>query len=165
MGLFSTIMSSGGGRALGGAAAGGLIGGMNTGDLGGFVGGAAAGAAFGAGAPFLGGQLGRLGTVAGAGWGGASLAANAMRSGSLGLRRGLYKLGKGGTGFDRFTSKLGDKAAIYGLRGSAQASRAAGYIGDKAIAVNKYGGQGLAALGLGASAYIGSSMIGSNRGY
>jgi hypothetical protein len=157
MGMFSTIGASMAGRAGVGAIAGGGLGYLNTGDIGGVIGGAAAGAGMGAGLPWMRGQAGRLGTISGRigqGLGGMNRGARAMSNYGAGLARG--------TGI---TSNLGFGMLRGGITAQRGLSAASGFIGNNAVAVNKWGGRGLAAAGFGSAAYMGSSMIGSNRGY
>jgi hypothetical protein len=148
MGLFGMAKNMLGGLGKS-AAIGGGLGYMNTGDLGGIAGGAAAGAAFGmfglpAGRKYLGGLLGRRSPA-------GMAAAGLERAG-----RGALSLGWGS---NSSTLMRGATRAFGGL------NTAAGFIGRNATMVNKVGGYGLAALGMGASAHIGSSVISSNRGY
>lgn len=141
------------GNMFGGAMIGGLAGGLMTGDTGGIIG----GAAMGVGA----GRVNKLG--AGLGLGG--LAARGMRSASRGLRAGRNRLisgavssagGKMGVAFG-----YGADVAQLGMMGARGASR---FIGRNAITANKYAGYGMAAMGVGAGAYIGSTVLNSNRG-
>ena len=140
-----------------GAAAGGIMGGMsdNGSALGGAIGGAAAGLAM------TKGNMSRLG---GLGGGASSIAQKGLGYGATGagmLRGGLPKL--------LSNSGYGNAAVGFGMAGAGAASRgmsrAASYIGNKSININRYGARALAGLGAGSAAMIGSSIMSSNRGY
>jgi hypothetical protein len=118
-----------------------------TGNMGGAIGGAAGGFAFPAMSKFGGG----LGFAGGAG-------------------KGLGMLSRGiGRGRGYMEGRIGGPLATYGARGLGFAQRgigtARGFLGGNALAVNKWAGRGMATLGAASGAYIGSSVIGSNRGY
>jgi len=145
-----------------GAAAGGALGLMNTGDLGGMAGGAAMGAAAaGIGIPAVSRMASNRGLsfagAAGSGLGFLGRGAAKMRGAGIGM------MGRGG----RIGSNVGlgmSAAGRLGVSGATAGISALGRPGVS-IAVNKWGGRGLAAMGVGSAAYIGSSVIGSNRGY
>jgi hypothetical protein len=121
-----------------------------TGSWGGAAGGAAGGFAFPTMAKFAGG-LNAGGILSGA----------ANRLGSL---AGRAAVGIGRRGWD---SKL--SYAAYGRQGLSMAAsglwRAGGFMGRNAVAANKYAGYAVAGLGAASGAYIGNSVISSNRGY
>lgn len=123
------------GRAIAGAIGGALVGGVGTGSWSG----AGIGAAFGAGTAGFGGLLGARMT--------------AGRKGNLarGMAQGLGMLG-----------------TARGIRGTAidrSLTRAAAFMGRNQIAINRYGKQALLGMATASSAYIGSSLLSSNRGY
>jgi len=149
------------GRMGKGAALGAGVGWMSQDGSGwrGAVGGAAGGALFGAAAPYAGRALSnRLGSF-------SSLAQKGLGYGARGAR-GLANYGAGMVVRNSgMASNLGStmfKAGSLGQQGFGAASAFMG--GPGGIATNKYGGMALAALGLGSSAYIGSSMLSSNQG-
>ena len=157
MGLFSAGRSMLG-RAGKGAAIGGAAGYGSTGDYRGAMGGAVGGAAFGAAMPFAGRALSnRFGSISG----------NLQRGLGAGMR-GSRSLANYGAGMARgagISSNAGFGMLRAGNLGQRGMGAASSFIGKNSVSVNKYGGMGLAALGLGASAHIGSSVIGSNRGF
>jgi hypothetical protein len=152
-------------RTLGMAAGGGALGYMNTGDLGGIAGGAAGGALFGAvGFPMGRNFLARRGKLAGlAGRGAGFLERGALgaasRAGGYAQRYGPMTgvATRGGIAANRVQGWAGRAATGLAMGGE--------FIGRNAVMTNKIGGGALAALGLGASAHIGSSVISSNRGF
>ena len=135
------------GRAL----AGGLAGGIMSGDWGGAAGGAAVGA--------VGwGALNKLG-------GGLNVArdmGNQLGALGRGVRKGQSFLNKGA-----FDMTVGGAARGYAGMGLGAASRglksAQSFIGRNALATNRYAGYAMGAAGVGAGAYIGSSVLRSNR--
>lgn len=134
--------------------AGGLLGGALTGDLGGVAAGAAAGGV--------------------GGWAGGKMLAN---------RGGISGLASKGLGYGMGLARRGSQMGAAGYYGGAlgktvggglfQASNALGmgmgtaknWIGNNAALTNKVGGVALGAMGIAASAHIGSSVLRSNRGY
>jgi hypothetical protein len=134
-------------NAIGGGVIGGALGYANTGDTGGILGGVAAGAAFGG----LGG--GKLGN-----WAGSKMPGLA--------NRGFYNAARG---FNYLAGKAAEKGTNLGFEaamwGKGVSSRMLGRSIHYSQGVNKWGSRAATAAGLGASAYIGSSLIGSNRGY
>jgi len=140
MGLFSMAGRNIGMRGLKGGLMGGAMGAYaSDGDMYGIAGGAAGGAAFGMfGMGMTRGLTGRM-------TGAMGMAGDAgLRAASTIGNRGLFN------------------AAMKADRGL---TRGAAFLGANQANINKYGGSALAALGIGSSAYIGSSLIQSNRGY
>lgn len=150
MGLFSSIGAFGR-RSMIGAGVGAGLGFANTGDLGGVMGGAIGGAAAGG---FGGGYM-------------SSLAKRGTFSNLAG--RGMQGISGLATKARPFVRSNGNIFGSAGVRAVAGINRlgtsGAGFIGNNAVAVNKWGGRAASAAGIGAAAYIGSSVIGSNRGY
>jgi hypothetical protein len=141
------------GRFAGRALMGGAGGGIMTGDWGGAAGGAAI-------AGFGGGALAR--------YGGGFNIAGGMRSGIQALRRGSVGLERAAWGgFERRgASWLGNAMGRTALasnyaRGSLGMARS--FIGRNSAMTNRIGGYTLASLGVGAGAYIGSTVLNSNR--
>jgi hypothetical protein len=153
-GMFSAIGGFGR-RSLIGAGVGAGLGFMNTGDMGGVLGGAAAGAAFGG-----------IGT---------NMLRNANYAGMIGkgsnaiVRGGAMAAGKLGMGVSRFSNPMVKKGFATASRGAraftGAAMQARSFMGRRAIATNEWGGRAAVAAGMGSAAYIGSSVMSSNRGY
>lgn len=132
------------GRAVAGGIAGGVIGGMNGGWAGAGVG-AAAGVGIGS---FGGAVTKRL--AGGRTITGGMTSALGM-AGDLGLRG---------------TSRMGNRSIFNAAMGMDRGlTRAASFLGTNQVAVNKWGGRALMGAGIASSAYIGSSIVNSNRGY
>jgi hypothetical protein len=136
-------------RALLGGAAGGML----TGTLGGVAGGAAAGT--------LGwGTMNKFG----AGLGASKYMRRGLGAASRGMAWGSRKLGN-----KAWDLTVGGAAAGYGrnalnsMRGGLVGARR--FMGANAVATNRYAGMAMGALGTAAGAYIGSSVLRSNRGY
>jgi hypothetical protein len=151
------------GRAISGGvrrtAAGGAIGAglawANDGDV---LGGAAGGAAFGLASPIARRMLAnRFGSISGL----AGRGAGALGRGS----NWLYRRGLGMMGGGKLASNIGIGMSRVGGLGTRGAGALGGAIGRNSIAINKYGGRALMGLGVASGAYIGSSILGSNRGY
>ena len=148
MGLFANTMIGG--------LAGGVLGGMSEG--GSFTGGAIGGAAVGFGGGWAASRMsgGRsLAQLAQSGLGYGASGAGALR----GVAPKLLS-----------NSGYGNAAVRYGMAGLGAASRgmargASGLIGNTATQINKWGGRALMGAGVASGAHIGSSIIGSNRGY
>lgn len=137
---------------------GGAVGGAMSGDWGGVAGGAATST--------LGwGALSRYGKGLGA--------AGAIKKGlGYGIKYGMK--GRRAANTQALGSAL--RGNMYGARAAGYASdamsmgitgMAAGrkYLGGKSLATNKWAGRSMAAMGVGAGAYIGSTVLRSNRGY
>ena len=144
-------------RTLYGGLAGAGLGFINEGDLGGIAGGAAMGALAG-----------------GAGiWGARRLMGNRTLAGlaqtgfgAVGRGAGrMYRRGFGMMEGGAFAGNIGAGMSMVGQLGMRGAATGAGFIGQNATLVNKWGGKALAGLGVGSSAYIGSTVMASNRGY
>jgi len=143
------------GRTIAGGLAGGALGFANTGDLNGV----AAGAAAGAGAGAFGGMLARGLS------GGATVAGFGQRALGFGMRGAnrvrqaakarMGNLSAGGAAASYINDAM--RSTGKGLFGARQ------WIGNNAVAVNKWGGRALMGLGVGSAAYIGSSVLSSNR--
>lgn len=137
------------------ALAGGAAGGMMTGSWGGVAGGAAV-------AGLGGGMMSRYGR-------GLNFAGGVEK----GLGAGILgaSIGAGSRGLGRWSNKLSGVglAANMGSRGLTGIGRgligARNFIGRKSVATNKIGGYAMASMGAGAGAYIGSTVLSSNRGY
>lgn len=140
MGIFNSMLS----RAAAGAGAGAVIGGMNGGWSG-----AGAGAIAGAGIAGFGGMAAKR-------FGGGRTVTGMMTS-------GLGRLGDAGM---RATSTIGNRGLFNAARTADRGlARAAMYLGQNQVSVNKWGGRALMGAGVASGAYIGSSILGSNRGY
>lgn len=136
-----------------GALWGGIAGGMsdNGSAFGGMMGGALAGAGVGYGMNYL-----------------RSNSASILGRGAVGVYRGgarasNWMLGKTTGSFGRDLGLTMGSMGADGLRSLGR--RSASLIGRNKAAINKYGSYSMAALGVGAGAYIGSSALSSNRGY
>jgi len=157
LGKAGRMLGSTGGRAVAGGAAGGAMGLANTGDMGGFLGGAAAGAGIGA---FGGGLANRFA-------GGRTVAGMAQRGLGAG-RRGVQR-GRSAMSGLLSNSGMGNAAVGFGQAGMGGIGRGMnrlrGLVSRNSVAVNKWGGRALMGAGVASGAYIGSSMLGSNRGF
>ena len=138
-------------RALAGGAAGGIM----TGNWGGVAGGAAVAglgggmmSRYGRGLNFAGG-IGR-----GLGFGSRMASIGAISRNFGKIDTGLSRMGLGTNITSKGFTKIGQ-----GL------SSARGFVGSKSIVTNKIGGYAMASMGAGAGAYIGSTVLSSNRGY
>jgi len=133
------------------ALAGGILGGgmgyMNTGDVGGTLGGIGAGALAGAALPFAGAAAHQ---VLGYGMAGARSAKKPL------LNAAINQFGAG-------RPYLG-AGMIYG-RGAMHKTALGMAKGRKFIRANRMGGYALGTLGAASAGYIGSNMIGSNKGF
>ena len=143
---------------------GGLAGGLMTGDLGGLAGGAAMG---------IGGwsMAQRLGSKMGGG------TTNALRGALSGAERLVTRANTAAS--SRWASSAGLGVATRGASVMGRASQfgtmanrgirsASNFIGRNSITTNKIGGYAMGAAGIGAGAYLGSSVLRSNqrqRGY
>ena len=145
-------------RAAKGAAIGGGLGALSQGDFGGMVGGAGMGAMAGIGMPAYAGALGRLGSVGGLAKRGAQGLGD-LGGMLAGAGRRSAKLGGG------IASNLGVGMFHTGALTQRMGTAASGFIGGYMVSVNKWGGIGLAALGVGSASMIGASALSSNRGY
>jgi hypothetical protein len=151
------------GRAFGGgarrAAVGGAIGaGLAWTNDSSMLGGAVGGAAFGLASPIARRMLAnRFGSISGL----AGRGAGALGRGS----DWLYRRGFGMMGGGKLASNVGIGMSMAGSLGARGAGALGGAIGRNSVAINKYGGRALMGLGVASGAYIGSSILGSNRGY
>jgi hypothetical protein len=152
------------GRAIGGGTIGG---GVRRAAVGGAVG---AGLAWANDSSMLGGAVGglaspiarrmlanRFGSISGL----AGRGAGALGRGS----NWLYRRGFGMMGGGKLASNVGVGMSMAGSLGARGAGALGGAIGRNSVAINKYGGRALMGLGVASGAYIGSSILGSNRGY
>lgn len=131
-------------RALIGGAAGGAM----TGDWGGVAGGAAA---------------------AGAGWGLMSrLGPNYLAKGANRAASGMTRLGNMASrgAWDLTVGGAARGWGSRGLYGIGSGLRTAGHrLGQSTTMTNKWAGRAMAGMGVASAAYIGSSVLPSNRGY
>lgn len=146
MSFLARRLGSVGLSALGGAAIGGTIGGI------------------------IGGTEGAIGGAVGLGmFGGLNMGYKTLKR-AMGVRGAAgfltQTLGTVGDLGVRATSRLGNRGAFnLARRANAGLTSAASFIGRNQVAVNKYGGLALGAIGIGASIHMGSSTMRSNRGY
>jgi hypothetical protein len=140
---------------LGRAIAGGLAGGIMTGSLGGAAGGAAMGGLGWGTLNKFGGGLGAAGYMRK----GLNMGVRGMKSARNWAIGGALRNagGRAGVAFG-----FGADAAQLGMRGLGTASS---FIGRNALRTNRVAGYAAGALGVGSAAYIGSSVLSSNRGY
>lgn len=142
-----------GGSFLRRAAIGGLAGGVMTGNLGGAAGGAAVGA----------GGWGMLSKM------GGGTARGIQRGLGMGVRAAQAGSRWGAKGY--YSSIAGPRALAGGSAFRASNaigmgfSNASKFIGRNAATTNKIGGAAMGAIGVGSGAYIGSSVMSSNRGF
>ena len=134
------------GRAAKGAVGGAVYGGITSGgDFGNMAGGAIGGALMGG----IGGHYAKR------------MMAN--KSGAGMLAAGMERVG---WGIPAAAAKTGSRRVFNAaMRAKTGMTTAAGYIGRNAVSINKWGGRGAMAAGVASGAYIGSSMVNSNRGY
>jgi hypothetical protein len=132
---------------------GGVAGGLMTGDWGGVAGGAAiATAGWGA--------LNKFGAGLGASRAinkGFSMANKAMIGGYRRLGMGAFDMTVAGT------ARGHGMNALNAMRGGIGSARK--FMGRNSVATNRYAGMAMASMGVGAGAYIGSTVLKSNRRY
>jgi hypothetical protein len=110
--------------------------------------------------------------MAGVGWGMMSKFGNGLGASKY-AQRGVGLLGRGASlmqkgGMQMFGTRLGRMGMptiSAGMAAERGLGKLGGFLGKHALATNRYAGYAMAGMGVGASAYIGSSIINSNRGY